>query len=356
MAFRDPLSLVFLGCGLATRLHSKTLAKLDPTLRRAYASRDPARALAACAKHRGVRAYGSYEEALDDATVDVVFVTTPPSSHLAWTLRALAAGKDVIVEKPAFLRAADVAAVRQACAKSGRRVLVAENYYYKPLATRLRALIEDDVVGDVLFVLVNATKRQRTSGWRDDQALAGGGALFEGGIHWINLLANIGLDLQTARGLLPTPLAGPLERSMLVTLTYREGAVGALAYSWEVPALINGVHLSTISGRRGSITFESNGLFIWVNGRSRRLLLPGVGDLAGSKAMFSDFLAALRTEQGEPAMNLARAERDLRLVEAIYRSVELGDDSDAPSQQEAARDGGCAEGPASRSPAPARSA
>lgn len=322
MAYRDTLSLVFLGSGLATRLHSKTLARLDPTLRRAYASRDPQRALATCAEHRGARAYASYEQALDDPAIDVVFVATPPASHLEWTLRALAAGKDVIVEKPAFLRAADLVAVRQACASSGRRVLVAENYYYKPLATRLRALLAEGVVGDVLFVLVNATKRQRSSGWRDDAALAGGGALFEGGIHWINLLANIGLELTTARGLRPTPLAGPLERSMLVTLGYREGAVGALAYSWEVPALINGVHLSTISGRHGSITFESNGLFVAVNGKQRRLFVPSLADLAGYKAMFSDFLAALRSEGLEPAMNLARAEHDLTLVEAIYRSVE----------------------------------
>ena len=57
-----------------------------------------------------------------------------PTSHLALTLAALAQGKHVIVEKPAFLRAADCDVVEQARAPAGRRVLVAENYCYKPLA------------------------------------------------------------------------------------------------------------------------------------------------------------------------------------------------------------------------------
>ena len=46
---------------------------------------------------------------------------------------------------------------------------------------------------------------------RDDPAVAGGGALFEGGVHWIDLLANSGLEVESARGFRPDPGAG-LER------------------------------------------------------------------------------------------------------------------------------------------------
>ena len=59
-----------------------------------------------------------------------------------------------------------------------RRVLVAENYYYKPLARTLRRLLADGAIGDPLFLHVNALKRQVASGWRTDPALSGGGALF----------------------------------------------------------------------------------------------------------------------------------------------------------------------------------
>ena len=59
--------------------------------------------------------------------------------------------------------------------------------------------------------------------------------------------------------------------------------------------------------------------FVVIWGRSRRVILPGLRDLAGFDAMFRDFLAALRGER-EPLMTLARAREDLALVEAAYKS------------------------------------
>jgi predicted dehydrogenase len=237
---------------------------------------------------------------------------------LALTLQALCAGKHVIVEKPPFLHARDFAVIHQAQAETGRRVFVAENYFYKPVAVKLRKLIGAGWIGDVLFVHVNALKKQTTANWRDAAELSGGGALFEGGIHWINFIANLGLEVKSVRGLRPGAPSG-LEKSMLVAVEYANGAVGSLYYSWEIPVMLQGLHLSQIYGRQGVITFESNGLFIFVNGRKKRLLIPGVADIAGYRGMFQDFLHALRTGE-EPQMNLARAQKDLELIEAIYQS------------------------------------
>jgi predicted dehydrogenase len=227
----------------------------------------------------------------------------------------------VIVEKPPFLRAADVADVRAAAARAGRLVLVAENYFYKPLAVRLRELLGAGAVGDVLFVHVNAVKRQAGDGWRADTRLAGGGALFEGGIHWVNLLANLGLTPQKVRAFRPGAPEDPAcERSMMLAIEYAEGAVGTLLYSWEVPSPLRGLRVSRIFGRRGAIAFESNGLAILVSGAETRLILPGLGDIGGYKAMFRDFIGAMRDGR-EPRMTLDLAEQDLALVEAAYRSI-----------------------------------
>lgn len=301
-------------------MHSRTLANFRHDLHLHYASRDPARAADYARRHGGGHHFGSYEDALASPDIDVVLIATPPASHLPLTLAALAAGKHAIVEKPAFLHSDDVAEVREAAARAGRLALVAENYCYKPLTTRLRDLIERRVVGDVLFIAVNALKRQTTAGnWRDDADAAGGGALFEGGIHWLNLLANIGLTIESVRGWRPGG-GGELERSALVTLQYAEGPVGTLHYSWETPSLLRGLRLSRIYGREGTITFESNGLLTVVNGRHRRIGVPGLRDIGGYRAMFEDFIAALRQDR-QPRMDLAQAERDLRLVESAYRSM-----------------------------------
>lgn len=314
------LTIAFLGCGAATRLHGKTLAQLKRDVRCFYASRDRAKAIAYNAEFKGGGYFESYEAAIRAPEIDVVVVATPPASHLELTLAALRGGKQVIVEKPPFLRSTDFTAVREAQTETGGRVLVAENYFYKPLAVDLRRLIAADLIGEVLFVHVNALKKQKTGDWRDEASLAGGGAMFEGGIHWINLIANLGLSVKSVRGLRPGSAKG-MEKSMLVAIEYASGAVGTLYYSWEVSTLLQGLHLSRIYGREGVITFESNGLFILVNGRKRRLILPKLTDIAGRKSMFRDFIRVFQSGI-EPQMTLEVAQRDLEFIEAIYQSAD----------------------------------
>jgi predicted dehydrogenase len=307
------LNLVFLGCGGITAAHSRTLARLRAPVRRFYASRDGERAAAFERRWRGAGSYGSYEAALADGRIDVALVATPPASHLDLTLRALRAGKHVIVEKPAFLRAADFDAVAAEARAAGRQVLVAENYAYKPLLRVLREVLASGAIGELRFAHLSAVKRQDADGWRTDGDAAGGGALFEGGIHWIDLAAHLGPAVRGAHGFRAGN--GPLERSSLVVLDYEGGAVGTLLHSWEIASPLRGLRLSRLYGTEGSVAFESNGLFVAVHGRRTRLLLPGLRDLTGHRAMFRDFLGALR-EGREPLMTLARARRDTEIVES----------------------------------------
>jgi predicted dehydrogenase len=103
-------------------------------------------------------------------------------------------------------------------------------------------------------------------------------------------------------------------------MKYSEGPVGALYYSWEIPSILKGLRISRIYGKEGSVTFESNGLLIIVNGKRKKILFPGFSDIAGYKAMFRDFFESLRTGK-EPLYTLELAKRDLELVETIYSST-----------------------------------
>lgn len=314
------MKLAFLGTGLATTLHTKTMKRVAPGVERWYVSRDPARADAALQRFGGAGALAGYENALDRPDIDVVLVALPPALHLTWTLQALDAGKHVILEKPPLLRSADFADVAAAARRANRQVLVAENYFYKPLAVMLRKTLSRGDLGEVRLIQLNALKQQSTGNWRDDVDLSGRGALFEGGIHWISLLANIG----------PTPArivavqAGDrrtLDRTTLTTLEYVEGGVATLAYSWELRGLVNGLRWSACYGTAGTLRFETNGLFAWQTGRRRRVWLSGPSDLLGYGAMLADFFEAIRQNR-PPAYSLALAERDLRLVEEAYSFIE----------------------------------
>jgi predicted dehydrogenase len=316
---RPWINLAFLGCGAITATHSRTLRSLRAGVGLFYASRDLVKAERFAQRFGGSGSFGSYAEALVDEHIDTVFVATPPGAHLELTLAALQHGKNVIVEKPAFLRSSDCALVRAAEGRSGNRVLVAENYCYKPLASTLRRIIDSGVLGEIRFLELNAAKYQNARGWRGDARMPGGGALFEGGIHWVDLLANLGLRIEAVHGFRPGDWRCQ-ERSMLLVAEYEEGAVGTLTHSWEIPSALRGLRFSHIYGTRRSVTFESNGLFVLVSGTMPRILFPGVRDISGYRAMFRDFIAALQTGR-EPLMSLDRAQRGLELIEAAYQNV-----------------------------------
>jgi len=322
-----PLRLAFLGCGFITRVHSRNLRRLGRDhIVPAYASRDRAKADAYCARYGGAASYADYASAIDDPAVDAVVVAVPPSLHLDLTVRALEAGKHVLVEKPAFPSLKDFETAAAARDRAGRVVLVGENDHYKPLAVALRRVLARGTIGEMLFVhVVTIARRLKTAGdWRNDEAMAGGDAFFEEGIHWLHLAGSLGPRIVRIQGFRPAAAAGGGDRrakSMMVAFQYDNSAAGALYYSREIPSMLKGLRLSKIFGRDGIVTFESNGLFVVARGRGLpRVVWPGLADFRGYRAMYRDFLRAIHTGT-PPEMSLERAMDDQRLMDQVYASL-----------------------------------
>ena len=85
---------------------------------------------------------------------------------------------------------------------------------------------------------------------------------------------------------------------------------------------INGVRFSQVYGTSGTVYFETNGILALVTGPRRRLSMRGLTDLAGYRGMMKDFLQSLRANRA-PAYDLARARRDVRLIEEAYAAAAL---------------------------------
>ena len=323
----QPVRLAFLGCGFITRVHSRHLRALGGDVVWSYASRDVKKAVEFCGRYGGAASYGDYRAAIIDPRVDAVVIAVPPRFHLDLALSALEAGKHVLVEKPAFPRMADYRMVADARTRARRVVLVGENDHYKPLAHTLRRLLARGAIGDMVFAQFTtiARKLKTADDWRNDEDVAGGDAFFEEGIHWLHLAGSLGPVIVSAHGYRPSVSRdGPDRRvkSMMVAFRYDNDAVGSLLYSREVPSLLRGLRLSKLYGRRGIITFESNGLFVLVRGEGLpRLLMPGFRDIRGYRGMYRDFLNAIRTGQA-PEMSLERAMEDQRLMDQIYATAD----------------------------------
>ena len=323
----QPLRIAFLGCGFITRVHSRNLRRFQSEIVCGYASRDKAKAAAFCGEYRGTGSYSDYADAISDPNVDAVVIAVPPRFHLNLTLQALAAGKHVLVEKPGYLTMGDYEVVRTARDSAQRVVLVGENDHYKPLAVTLRRLLNDDAIGEMVFGYFSSiVKRLKTADdWRNDESMAGGDAFFEEGIHWLHLAASLGPKIVTIRGFRPAPSTeGPDQRvkSMMVAFTYDNGAVGSLYYSREIPSMLKGLRLSKLYGRKGIITFESNGVVVFARGHGvPRVIFPGFVDIRGYQAMYRDFRYAI-VKGTTPEMSLERAMDDQRLMDQIYSTLQ----------------------------------
>jgi predicted dehydrogenase len=149
----------------------------------ALASRDPGRGAAMAARHEVPRVYRSYEDLLADPEVQAVYVPLPNSLHRDWTLRALAAGRHVLCEKPLAMNAEEASEMAQAAERAGRVLMEAAMYrFHEPM----RELVED-VRGRVRYLNASfAFPIDAPANYRMEARL-GGGALLDVGFYVADL-------------------------------------------------------------------------------------------------------------------------------------------------------------------------
>lgn len=118
----------------------------------ALATSDAAKAAGFAAFAPGLRVHDSYEALLADPGIDAVYIPLPNHLHVEWTLKALAAGKHVLTEKPISMRADEIDTIIAARDRTG--LLAAEAYMivHHPQWQRARTLIAEGAIGPVVHV------------------------------------------------------------------------------------------------------------------------------------------------------------------------------------------------------------
>ncbi len=314
-------SICFFGCGYIAKRHAKLLRKLYPGITLGFSSLYQQDALEYASIFNGT-AFKSYEEAAA-SDYDIAFITTPHAYHKDLAILAANKKKHVIVEKPAARNLKEFDAIIKAVTKNNVRFSVAENYYFKPFIKTIHKHIAKGSIGTPLYVRLTKHNHDIISGWRTDAKLMGGGALLEGGCHWVNELVSLSnakpLEVIAVKPQMQYPTTIPFEDTIHITVKCSNGSFATLFHSWYVPNTLKGVALSKIYGTEGSITFESNGLFTVVKGK-RFAMNFSFHDFLGFSAMHQSFIENYRTQkEWEP--NWKRIRMELSLIEAAYRSL-----------------------------------
>jgi len=154
----------------------------------AIASRDEARARAASQALHVPMAFGSYEELLASPDVDAVYIPLPNQLHVPWSVRALEAGKHVLVEKPIARTAAEVHPLLDAAAQHPHvKVMEAFMYRFHPQWTTAKAWIDDGLIGEVHQIHSHFAYRNLDPANVRNRVETGGGGLLDIGCYDVSL-------------------------------------------------------------------------------------------------------------------------------------------------------------------------
>ena len=267
--------------------------------------------------------YRNAEDLIDDPAVDAVDICTPTSLHKPLALRALAAGKHVLVEKPMALSGADCDEMVRAAEAAGRVLMVAQVLRYFPEYARARAEIRSGRLGSVRA----ATFRRRCAApawgrWLKDPARSGGGVL-DLLIHDLDYCQHVFGMPRAVRAVGVEDLDAGID-FVEAQLDYGDGVPVVVSGGWHHPASFPFSMEFTVLCDGGTLDYSSDkdGLRLHdASGEASALDLPQQDGFVGELQAF-----AAACGRGEPPPDCLPQDsaRSVRIALAMKRSRERG--------------------------------
>ncbi|HEY6978336.1 MAG TPA: Gfo/Idh/MocA family oxidoreductase [Chitinophagaceae bacterium] len=199
-----------IGCGDVTELKSgPAFNKVNNSALVVVMRRDAAKAQDYARRHNVPRWYNDADKLINDPEVNAVYIATPPSSHETYAIAAINAGKPVYVEKPMANTYAAACNIAKIAASKNIKLVVAHYRREQPRFKKIKQLISEKAIGDVLFVHLelykpSLTKEELTdtrNAWRVDPSIAGGGLFHDLAPHQLDLMYYFFGDVQKATGI-----------------------------------------------------------------------------------------------------------------------------------------------------------
>ena len=241
----------------------------------AVGARDKSRAEEFAKQYQIKKAYGSYQEVIDDPDVDVIYNALHNGAHAPWNIKALAAGKHVLSEKPSVSNAAEAKEVLAATNKSGKVFMEAFHYYYHPMFQRLLTIIKSGEIGEVIKVeSALLTPTPDKSDLRMQFALAGGSLMDVGcyALHSQRMISQLISDGEPTIVKTDSNAAdGEVDTKLYIQLKYPNGVSGLARGDMETPVFNAPL---TVTGSKGSVHLPN-----FVSALDPRVIV----DLAGNK-------------------------------------------------------------------------
>ena len=318
-----------IGAGAIAQLaHLPVLAKMRGAELVALCDNDGPKARALADRFGVPDAFTDIDELLEFDELDAVVVATPNHLHEPHVLSALAAGLDVLCERPLAMSAKGVERILAAATRAGRKVAVANNHRFRSDVQALDRFLRGGELGKLQGVRTGWYQpRGSVEGWRLRRDESGGGVLLDHGLMLVDLafwlldfpeVARVTAHMERGRG------ANAVDEAMLVTVGFQGGLT--------VTVDLNRAYVGTeerwwfeVLGARGSARLAPLRVVKELNGR------PVDVSPSGASARESAFVQSYRAELAH-FMSVLKGDspyeaptdqaRIHRLLEMIYKAAE----------------------------------
>lgn len=152
------------------------------------ASRNKEKAARFAANNGNIKVYASYEELLEDPTINAVYISLPNSHHVEWGLKVIAAGKHLLLEKPMAMNAKEAQELENAAKESNLIAFEAYHYRYHPMIKKVKQMITDGLIGNIKSIGVNLCFPVFSGSDIRYNFSLGGGAVMDCGCYCVDVI------------------------------------------------------------------------------------------------------------------------------------------------------------------------
>ena len=318
------LAMCVIGCGGYAKTVLNDIYDMTDELELYFASRGANKAREYNELYGGAGFFGSYEEAVQDQRVDAVYIFTPHNVHLDNAALAARNSKHILVEKPIARNLDESREMIDLARDAGVKLMTAENYRFLPAVKRCKDIIEAGNIGSVRLIQIQAEGYSVPSAWRTSQEASGGGVFIDGGIHFVDIMMNLGGFPERLYAAKPPQVFMDIEveDGIVVTAHLPGGALGLINFS-RATAVKGQRQWINVTGSKGHLSYTpySDEIIFETTEVQRTIRLPEAR--RGVRGMVKEFRDSI-IEDREPVMNGQEGLRDLAIVLAAYESAERG--------------------------------
>jgi len=269
--------------------------------------------------------YDNFDAIAKNKNIDLVYIVLPNAMHKEFVIRAARAGKHVIVEKPMAITEQDCNEMIAACKAANVQLGLGYRLHYEPYNMEIKRLGQEKVFGQVRLIEVSlGYKSEDPSQWRLKKSLAGGGPLMNLGVYCVQcsryVLGEEPISVTAQYGpVTDRKLFSEVEESITWQLTFPSGAVTTSSSTYNCN--IDRFYASADEGFFELSPAISYGPF---KGRTSNgdLNFPVINQQGTQCDEISKVI--LSGEQLPDHISGFEGMRDVRIMQAIYRSADTG--------------------------------